>query len=196
VDAATGGGREGAMEQHLKKRILGAFVTVIAVAIALPIVLDGSRSQLALQSDIPPMPDMPEWSRVEDERRVRIELEQLASGEAAAQIAVPDTDVVEQNDPAPPRGQSDRTELDSNQLPYAWTLQLGAFSEQKNAFALRDQLRAKGYKAYTQEFTSDKLTRVYVGPELQRSQIETLQKQLRKELKQQDIHIKRYRAES
>ncbi len=184
------------MEQHLKKRILGAFVTVIVVAIALPIVLDGSRSQLALQSNIPPMPDMPEWSRVEDERRVRIELEQLASGEAAAQIAVPEMDVVEQNDPAPPRGQSDRPELDSNQLPYAWTLQLGAFSEQKNAFALRDQLRAKGYKAYTQEFTGDKLTRVYVGPELQRSQIETLQKQLRKELKQQDIHIKRYRAES
>ena len=66
----------------------------------------------------------------------------------------------------------------------------------KNAFDLRDTLRAEGYKAYTQKFPGDDLTRVYVGPEMQRSQIEALQKKLRTELKQKDIYIRRYRAES
>lgn len=184
------------MEQHLKKRILGAFVTVIAIAIALPIVLDGSRSQLGLSSNIPPMPETPDQAYVEDERKVRIELEQLASGEAQQQIAVPETDVVEQNDPLPPGAKMDRTTLDSNNIPYAWTLQLGAFSEEKNAYGLRDKLRGKGYKAYTQIFPGDQLIRVYVGPEVQRSEIEALQKKLQKELHQDDIRIKRYRAES
>lgn len=184
------------MEQHLKKRVLGAFVTVLAIAIALPIVLDGSRRRLALPSDVPPMPATPDWAHVDDERKVRIELEQLASGEAAQQIAIPATPVAEQNEAVPPGLQGDRTELDSNNLPYAWTLQLGAFADEKNAAELRDRLRGKGYQAYTQSFPGDNLTRVYVGPETQRSQIEALQKKLRKELKQQDIYVRRYRAES
>ncbi|WP_430462307.1 SPOR domain-containing protein [Thalassolituus sp. LLYu03] len=184
------------MEQHLKKRILGAFVTVIAIAIALPIVLDGSRSQIGLTSDMPPIPETPDWAYVEDERKVRIELEQLDSGEAAEQIAVPESEIVEQNAPLPPGAKMDRTSLDSANIPYAWTLQLGAFSDDKNAYALRDKLRDKGYKAYTQKFPQDTLTRVYVGPEVQRSEIEALQKKLQAELKQQDIPVKRYRAES
>lgn len=44
--------------------------------------------------------------------------------------------------------------------------------------------------------TTDGLTRVYVGPELQRSKIEALQQQLKKELQQSDLHIKRFKAES
>ncbi len=184
------------MEQHLKKRILGAFVTVVAIAIALPIVLDGSRRQAGLQTVLPPMPETADAGFVEDERRVRIELEQLASGEAEAQIAVPDSRVVIQDDPQPPGVRVDRTSLDQDGVPYAWTLQLGAFSDLDNANGLRDKLRGRGYKAYTQTFPADNLTRVYVGPEVQRSEIEALQKKLMKELGQKDIHIKRYRAES
>lgn len=184
------------MEQHLKKRILGAFVTVVAIAIALPIVLDGSRTQIGLQTAIPPMPETAESGYVEDERRVRIELEQLASGEAEQQIAIPQTRVVVQDDPQPPGTKVERTSLDDEALPYAWTLQLGAFSDSANANGLRDRLRNKGYKAYTQTFPGDNLTRVYVGPEVQRAEIEALQKKLMKELDQKDIHIKRYRAES
>ncbi len=184
------------MEQHLKKRILGAFVTVVAIAIALPIILEGSRSRLALPSDVPAMPEAPVWAHVEDERRVRIELEALNDGRAEESIRMPETQVAQQNETAPTGSQGDRTELDGDNLPLAWTLQLGAFSDEKNAFGLRDTLRAKGYKAYTRKFPDDDLTRVYVGPEMQRSQIEALQKKLRTEQKQKDIYIRRYRAES
>jgi len=184
------------MEQHLRKRILGALLTVIAIAIALPIVLDGSRSKTIMNSDIPPMPAAPDWAQVENEQKIRIELEELDSGKAASDIAIPPVDVVNSDEAAVPDTKSDETTLDSNNLPYAWTLQLGAFSDEKNAFDLRDKLRKKGYKAYTQAFPGDELTRVYVGPEVQRSEIETLQAKLKKELKLKDIYIRRYRAES
>ena len=184
------------MEQHLKKRVVGAFLTVVAFAIALPLVLDGARSKVGLRSDIPPMPDAPDWAVVEDEQKVRIELEQLASGEAEEAVRIPDIPVAEQDEQAQPGSKGDQTSLDADNLPYTWTLQLGAFSDEKNAFELRDKLRQKGYKAYTQAFPGDNLTRVYVGPEVQRSEIERLQAKLMKELRQKEIFIRRYRAES
>ena len=182
------------MEQHLKKRILGAFVTVLALGIAMPIVLDGSRSHIQLQSDVPAMPVMEPWQPIENERHVRIDLETLASGDADEEVELTEVRVVEQDDPAALGSKGDRAALDDQQLAYAWTLQLGAFEKRSNAHALRDKLRNKGYKAYVQEFASDKLTRVYVGPELQRSKIEALQQTLRTELKQRDIHIKRFKS--
>lgn len=182
------------MEQHLKKRILGAFVTVLALGIAMPIVLDGSRSHIQLQSAVPEMPAMEPWQPIDNQRHVRIDLETLASGEADTEIELAPVRVVEQDDPAAVGSKGDRAALDDQQLAYAWTLQLGAFEKRSNAHALRDKLRTKGYKAYVQEFANDALTRVYVGPELQRSKIEALQQTLRKELKQRDIHIKRFKS--
>jgi len=184
------------MEQHLKKRVLGAFVTVIALAVALPIVLDGSRSQIRLQSDIPPMPEMDAWEPIDNERHVRIDLEKLASGETQEAVELAPVRTVEQDDPAALRSKGDRAVHDDQHIPYAWSLQLGAFEKRENAHALRDQLRKEGYKAYVQEFADDSLTRVYVGPELQRSKIEALQQQLKLKLKQDDIHIKRFKSET
>lgn len=184
------------MEQHLKKRILGAFVTVVALAVAMPVVLDGSRSQIQLRSDIPVQPEMEPWQPLENERRVRIELEDLAAGKTEEEVTLPEVRVVKQDDSAAPRTKGDRAALDDQKQAYAWSVQLGAFEKRANAHALRDQLRAKGYKAYVQEFAAEGLTRVYVGPELQRSKIEAIQKQLSAELKQDDFHIKRFKAES
>lgn len=184
------------MEQHLKKRILGAFVTVVALAIAMPIVLDGSRSQIRLTSDMPAQPELGAWQPIENERRVRIDLEDLASGKTRADVELPPVRTVETDDPAALGSRGDRAAIDDQQKAYAWTVQLGAFKQRKNAHALRDSLRQKGYKAYVQEMNTDGLTRVYVGPELQRSKIEALQQQLKKELQQSDLHIKRFKAES
>lgn len=184
------------MEKHLKKRILGALFTVLLLAIVMPIIIDGSQHNRPLNVYIPAQPELGAWKPVANERHVRIDLERLASGDIEREVTMPEIDVVKQ-DEAPSEGAApDRAVADRQQLPYAWTLQLGAFKNRKNANALRDQLRSKGYKAYIQEFGKDKLCRVYVGPELQRSKIEAIKTELKTELKQQDIHIKRYRAES
>ncbi|GGY42394.1 hypothetical protein GCM10011297_14290 [Bacterioplanes sanyensis] len=184
------------MEQHLKKRIVGALVTVIAVAIVLPIFLDGNRARLPLTTDIPPMPQTPNWSDEQRERRVRIELEQLASG-SSEQATTPEPQrTIERDDPAAPRTQGDRATLDDRDMPYAWSLQVGAFAQRANAEKLRDQLQADGFKSYLQVQPDSNWVRVYVGPVLQRNEAEALQARLRQRLQQQDVYIKRYRARS
>ena len=63
------------MELHLKKRILGAWLTVTAILVVAPIVLDGSRTHILLESDAPAMPDTERWATEEYERQVRKEWE-------------------------------------------------------------------------------------------------------------------------
>ncbi|MFK4751940.1 MULTISPECIES: SPOR domain-containing protein [Oceanospirillaceae] len=183
------------MEKHLNKRILGAVVTVVALAIAVPIVIDGSSQRLTIDQDMPPMPDMPDWAEVQNQQRIRIDLEQLASGEATAELATPAVNTAEVDDPVPAvvKKQPERAHLDETALPYAWVVQLGAFSSNENATSFRDNIRGQGFKAFSRT-DDDGLTRVFVGPELQQQQAEVLRTQLEKILKRKDLRIKRFIA--
>jgi DedD protein len=51
-----------------------------------------------------------------------------------------------------------------------WVVQLGSFATARNAHALRDRLKSKGYKAFARSSGSgvDAVTRVYVGPDAAR----------------------------
>lgn len=182
------------MELHLKKRIIGAFITVVALAVLLPVILDGSRTQQLLDTLAPPKPPTPQWSTADYEQQVRSEVEELASGQAAADIRIPDSELVREDTPAPEFVPADTTELDNAGLPYAWTLQLGAFDQRSNAHRLRDELRANGYKAYVLE--GEKVTKVFVGPELTRDAAEKQKRRLTSELGYGEIFIRRYDAES
>jgi DedD protein len=75
----------------------------------------------------------------------------------------------------------------------AWIIQLGSFSSEQNALALRDQLRAKGYTAFVEKIKSgdSQLFRVRVGPELERARADALRDKLEKETKQKGI-VERY----
>lgn len=183
------------MAQQLKQRILGALITLVALAAVLPVLLEKKQQLEPLVSQVPPMPEIPDWAQVDTEERVRNDLAALASGEAERELIPQDERVVSQDEPAPPRLEGNRTGLDADRKAYAWALQIGAFAESKNANALRDSLRAKGYKAYTQEFPQENLTRVLVGPELELSTTKSLQAKLRKELGQQEIPIKRWQEQ-
>ncbi len=216
------------MEKHLKKRILGAVVTVVAIAILLPIVIDGSRKRLTLNDDVPPMPQMPEWAEVENQKRIRIDLEKLASGDAQKHLTPPPMDTSPEDAPLPdqpvvqstpsvtvskpenrvksaesapvkppveqpPAVVAESPALDDNNLPYAWVVQLGAFAKEENARELRDMLRGKGIKSYVST-QIDGLTRVYAGPELKRSDAESLRQKLVLLLDSDSLPIKRYQA--
>ena len=75
----------------------------------------------------------------------------------------------------------------------AWVIQLGTFSSEQNALALRDQLRAKGYTAFVEKIKSgdNQLFRVRVGPELERARADAMRDKLEKETKQRGI-VTRY----
>lgn len=67
----------------------------------------------------------------------------------------------------------------------AWVVQLGSFSSERNAWALRDKLRNKGYHAFVERVSegSKMVIRVRIGPELQRAKAEAVQQKLEKEMK-------------
>lgn len=91
----------------------------------------------------------------------------------AAQQAPPPAPV-QANEPAP--AQSPRTPAELA----AWAVQVGSFGTEANALGLRDSLRSKGYKAYTERIHSNGKTfyRVRVGPTLARAEAERLQAEL------------------
>lgn len=180
------------MEIQLKHRILGAIITVIALAIALPVVLDQTRHLEALPSNVPSMPEIPDWAVVENKEQIRQEARELYDGTAAQKMIKKDPVVVTKNEPADSKVAGNRGGFDENNIPYAWVVQLGAFKDRANANQLVQELRQKGYKTFTDEFPLEGLVRVYVGPEIQREKIEKLQQKLQKDLKQKDIHIKRW----
>ena len=305
------------MDKHLKKRILGAVVTVVALAVALPVVIDGSRQQLPIGDDMQPMPPMPDWTEVENQQRIRIDLEKLARGEPQnellppaeeAVVNVPDAiaaaaaeelaaveqpavtlpaepaepelpeepsvnqaaqpvagkTVAEVTKPAVPASPAAGTPVasvtkpaapaakpttpvagttvasvpaantgntiartpaqpsvgavaaatpaapaappvvskpaaasnspgatDASGLPYAWIIQIGAFSQQANGESVRDRLRRDGFKAYSST-ESDGLTRVYVGPEVSEAEAERVRVRLQLALDRGDLRLKRY----
>lgn len=62
-----------------------------------------------------------------------------------------------------------------------FAVQVGAFSKATDATALRDRLRAAGFSAFTENVATDKgtLTRVRVGPVLNRAEADQLKAQLK-----------------
>lgn len=62
----------------------------------------------------------------------------------------------------------------------AWVVQLGTFSQKNRAEMLVKRLQAQGYASYTYDVAqgSKQYTRVYVGPEIQRTKAEALKKDL------------------
>lgn len=78
-----------------------------------------------------------------------------------------------------------KTKPAAKQPAKAWAIQVGSFSERKNAFSLRNKLRSKKFTAFVESVKTVKghVYRVRVGPEVKRLQAEKVQKRLKKELK-------------
>ena len=186
------------MAQNLKQRILGALVTLLALALLLPIILDSKKSIESFNTEVPAMPEQPDWAQVENEPRVRQELQELAEGQAEQALEPQSSAIAETPEAQAPSSQtqaaSPQAQVPSTQdqekpsthtakATEAWVLQVGAFSDVKNANGWRDKLRSKGYKAFTQNIANRKMTGVFVGPELKRDNLERVQTKLNKEFK-------------
>jgi DedD protein len=74
----------------------------------------------------------------------------------------------------------------------AWVIQMGNFKDTNNARRLADKLRVSGYKVFTKQIKSAQghmSTRVYIGPELQRSSALHLADKIEQETKIRGIVI-------
>jgi len=86
-----------------------------------------------------------------------------------------------QTKPAP-----EKLQLDTNNLPVAWVVQVGAMSTQAGADKLKQQLLAKGFKAYTQSgklANGSAVIKVFVGPKLSRERADAQKKAIDAALK-------------
>ncbi|EWH12082.1 dedD protein [Catenovulum agarivorans DS-2] len=79
---------------------------------------------------------------------------------------------------AKPKTQSDKTtKTAKNEVPsHAWVIQLGSFRHKNNVQNLREKLQQEGYVSFTRPIKtqSGELTKVYVGPELDKDTLERM----------------------
>lgn len=183
------------MEGNLNARVLGAVVTVLAMALILPNILEEKSLNDPLRSEIPPKPPTPDWVGDADNTRVRIELDALASGKFEENITAPEPRVTNKDDPKRLHDSGKLGSLNQQGIAVAWTLKVGAFKIEKNATALRDKLREKGYKSYILKNGDGTLSRVYVGPMIQRTKAEQTKAKLNDEMAIKDIRLQQYKPE-
>ena len=175
------------VETRLKQRVIGAVVLTALAIIILPMLLDGTQEErMQVVADIPEPPP--------------IEITQLTTAdvlsaittmeqESEARLPVPESEA--EVDVAPKALQ-----LDANNLPVGWSLQIASFRNQVNAVKLREQLRAGLYKAYiTRAETGDGATyRVLIGPMLQKEKLAEIAEAVENEF-QLKGQIVRYRID-
>ena len=175
------------MDEHLKHRLIGAAVLLLAAVIFVPMLLDdtGAHEPGITQTNIPLKP----------------------AAEFNSKIVPLDTDmpapVVESNPPAPlaPAAAAREALAAAPASPTtpgarppapkvgvtAWVVQLGSFAAEQNAGALEKRLRDQGYNAFVEKLATDQgnAYRVRVGPELLRADADEIRDRL-----ERDINLK------
>lgn len=93
--------------------------------------------------------------------------------DSSKKVAPPTTATAAPSAPAKPG-------LDERGLPEAWVVQVGSFGSKVNADKLVERLRARGYKAFHDQFSSGgrQLYRVQVGPVLEEARARSLKTEI------------------
>lgn len=167
------------LEQGLKERLVGAAVLVILAVIFVPMLLD-TREEKGINiqgSNIPPIPeDMPE------------EITQPVFKKPSS-IDSPISDgreLTEDGESEPLAKDSEMTDnlrIADDVGISAWVVQVGSFASRENAEGLNNDLRKAGYRSFIEPLKkSGKTTyRVRIGPELKRSDAESIRTKVKKE---------------
>lgn len=168
------------MTEQQKKQLVGAAALLVSALILFPLLLDGSGyRERHLQERIPDAPDLPVQVAMEPVSAQPERSSGSASPAEPAVVSVPVPELAKAIDNQKPgiSAHDDTPALDEDQVPVAWTLQLASFKDEANARSLRSELVDAGYKVYIRH--GPELVRVFVGPDLQRTRLESLQTRLK-----------------
>ena len=181
-------------ETNLKVRLVGAIVLVSMAVIFIPMILDGREiaGTPVGESNIPAKPENGFISKVIpltptlEVKPVATEKLVIKKGLSAQLTKKPESKI-----PAKPQSKPQsaaikvvNVKVKKKSTPReglsAWAVQIGSFDSKKNAYALQDKLRKKGFAAFVETiYTKDTPSfRVRVGPELKRELAEKLRKKL------------------
>ncbi|HEX5513447.1 MAG TPA: SPOR domain-containing protein [Gammaproteobacteria bacterium] len=174
------------MQQRLKQRLIGAVVLVALGVIFIPMLLQGpvEREATSIPLEIPPPPAVKVNVQPAASKPDKPE---SSSATAVANPFTPSTPIAPVAEsqaarPPPPAaapvavGEPLAMQPQTPPALAAWAVQVGSFGTEANALGLRDSLRAKGYRAYTEAIKSEGKTfyRVRVGPMVERAEAEKL----------------------
>jgi len=193
------------MTDQLKLRLIGLAVIVLSAAVLFPLFFDGAGYQERhLSSAIPDAPAAPVVVEVKPARPAIEPTIEVAPEEPVK--ARPGMSLVmaekirrarEAGEPLPPEAQQAADSLkveeqpptlDQQGVPVAWTLQLASFKDEANARGLRKKLIKAGHKVYTRK--QQGLVKVFIGPDLQRGNLERLKKDLKKSMGMDGIIVR------
>ncbi|MEH6650960.1 MAG: SPOR domain-containing protein [Motiliproteus sp.] len=189
------------MSQKTKERMLGLLLLLAIAAIFLPMLLDGEGvRQGQLQAVIPERPEIEEIVHYQPQYQPHQDSTDVAPLRPSdgAQLASPPVTKTAKTvkSPAPAVSKTvtkmgrEKPRLDQQGVPAGWALQLASFKERDNAIALKQKLVKQGYKAYIRD--KGDLSKVFVGPDLQRSVLEGVKEDLKRKYKLDGL-ILRYR---
>jgi DedD protein len=192
---------------HFKQRIVGGLVLVALGVIVIPFLLDMHPGEEWWgKGNIPKKPDngfvtrvlpLDEWSKqaqgdlAKGSQQLDAVPEHSPTVPAPAQAHPPSP-----SEPVPPAARIPPSAPETSP-PVAtpqvagssggtegWVVQLGSFSNQKNADELREKLQKMAYHVFVERITQDGQTvyRVRIGPQRQRSEADTIRDRLAREL--------------
>jgi len=179
------------VDEHLKKRLVGATVLVALAVIFIPMLLDDETvvDTGITRTNIPPRPEAPFSSRIKPlvpAEEPAVAAEPKPHKEPVAPVSPPPKTAVATK-PAAPKASSPKPTVPK--LPakpiVSWVIQVGSFAKQENADNLVKQLRAMKFAAFMEKVVVDGKTRyrVRVGPEVDQKKAQQMQAQIEKKFK-------------
>ncbi len=186
------------MSTALQNRLVGTIIIVALAVIFLPDILDGKKETTqAVFVDLPPQPEMSSVSEPPAFPLEEVKQKATIKTELVADVATDDFEIQESelaSDSSEAQDQADQVnELEEQKSASAavilssatspqveapvsagFVVQLGVFRHQKNVQELLGRLRQNGYKAFSRpvKTSSGELTKVFVGPELDKQSLQ------------------------
>ncbi|MBE1299104.1 MAG: SPOR domain-containing protein [Alteromonadaceae bacterium] len=167
------------MASTFQNRLVGTIILVAIAVIFLPELLDGEKQRTQDKFEaIPQRPPMKTLSQPEAFPHEEVSSAVTREVEIVDDVALDDETALEQpapieQQPAPavvmPEIEPKQAEVNSG-----WVIQLGSFRHSKNVKDLLRKLEQAGYRAFSRpvQTGSGTLTKVFVGPDLQREKLE------------------------
>jgi DedD protein len=164
------------MTEQTRYRVTGAVFLIAVAVIVLPMLFDGEGLKT---TDVPP--PSPETITPVEVPEIKPQPDATFERSQELRESVDEEGFAKDNDTR--IGQPVLSDTDAPQAPgigAAFGVQLASFTDRANAVALRDRARADGYPAFLSEAkqSAQKLTRVAVGPYIDRKEAEQLRDEL------------------
>jgi DedD protein len=184
------------MSSTLQNRLVGTIIVVALVVILVPEFLDGEKRINKQEfENVPPVAELVQVQSTERFDTSEVEQELNQPVELVNEIPVDDDSVEEAAQTAnmPNTNTTDVNEVNENTIENAeeqipseddlsdidvkdsgWVVQLGSFKHEKNVKELLNTLNNSGYRAYSRPVMTSvgELTKVFVGPELDKNKLE------------------------